>query len=269
MLRLLVVLSVFFAASAKAETQPHSGDKPLRSVIDNTFKSLGGKLRGLGGEDIPLDDESWSVLECLSDGTCKYYNRKTGEIRLVRNKDAPKPPAAEPAPAPADPAVQPASHEEPGKAELTEEEKEALAEPNVADLAAFKKRVALAQRAGKKYLVLQVGNLEGCPPCQQINRQLQESPLAKDESIAFVDFNYLKGGEDMKKLLHKMQLPSPFPFPYVYLLEIDQARDPFNDKGEWRNRYGKLDRDRAMNVNNVVSTIEWMRKNPPKPAEKK
>jgi hypothetical protein len=165
--------------------------------------------------------------------------------------------------------VETASTEEPATGPLTDEEKKQLAEPDVADLSEFKKRVTLARRAGKKYLVLQVGNLEGCPPCQQINRQLQASPLAKDESVAFVDFNYLKGAQDMKDLLHKMQLPSPFPFPYVYMLELPEAREPFNAKGEWNNRYAKLDRNGAMNVNSIINTIDWMRKNPPKAAATK
>ena len=265
MIRFALVLSLCLGLSAFAESDPHS-EKPASkkgSLLDGF--PLGGKSRTLGAQDIPLDDDSWIVLECLSDGTCKYRNRITGEIRLVQNKDFPKPDGQ----AESDAAGQTASAEEPANGPLTDEEKKTLAEPDVADLAEFKKRVALARRAGKKFILLQVGNLEGCPPCQQINRQIQGSALAKDESIAFVDFNYLKGAQDMKDMLHQIKLPNPFSFPYVYVMELDETRAPFNDKNEWQNRYAKLDRNMALNVNSIIATVDAMKKNPLKPAEKK
>jgi hypothetical protein len=218
-------------------------DEPPAHTHPPKFWTGGGRFFE---ESPPLEDGSWVVKECLSDGTCKYYNRKTGELRLVKRSEAPNPAKKD---ATEDTAVKQAGHAEKKNAALTDEEKKLLDEPSILDLADFKSRLPIAKRDGKRFLILQVGNLAGCPPCQQINRQLQASELAKDKTVGIYEFNYLNGGAKMKELLHQIGLPAQFGFPYVYIFEVDE-------KGEWISRYSKLDRDGAMKVENVKAAID-------------
>lgn len=201
---------------------PHPGDE--------TKPRLGAPVQETA--DISKDP-NWEAIECRSDGTCVYKHKISGEVRTVESSKKP--------------AV-------PEKPVMTKEEKEKVEERKIVSLAAFAEKLALANKAGKKYLILQVGNLEGCPPCQAIDAKLGASDIAKDQEIGIYDFNYQQNrSSDLANYLHeKLGLPRGFSFPAVYLLELDGKT--------WVTRYQRMTREEAQVNEGIETTLKALKK---------
>ena len=204
-LSFLFLASLFFTVSASAEVGGHD--------ILGGF-TLGGK-GSTPISDRPIDPKEmgmWESTECRSDGTCIYTHKVTGEQRIRNSK----------------------------KAALTEEEKRKLAETEVETREQMLEKAALGHQDGKNVVVLQFGNLEGCAPCQQVNKTLTESILPKDKSVMVLDVNGMTiKDEPLKAWLVANKLPTgTIPFPQIFILHV-------NDDGKGFSTVKLLNRSQA------------------------
>lgn len=160
---------------------------------------------------VPWDKKDYEVLECYSNGTCLYLNKVTGEKKIFKTEAIIQAGATEKKEAPKD-----------AKEILTKEELAFWERKETTSLADFKKMVAISNKLGKKYLVIQVGNLGGCPPCQALDRNIKAAELGKKQNADIVDFNYFNNrGNDFAQYLHNnLTLPQGFSFPYVYVFQL-------------------------------------------------
>ena len=186
-----------------------------------------------------LSSMIWEALECRSDGVCIYQNIDTRKKVYYKKDDKVIPASAK---------ENAAKDKEKATAKTAEEletDKKALSSVDVASKADFENKIRASARAGKEYIIIQVGNLAGCPPCQALDKALKASDLVKSGKTAVFDFNYLNNqkdtaeGNELLKLLHKNYgLPPNFGFPYTYVFHIP--------KGEtWPNQFHGLGNDKA------------------------
>jgi len=130
-----------------------------------------------------------------------------------------------------------------------------LANPTVESNDDLVKLFAAAGKNGKSVVILQVGNLEGCPPCQRLNKTLLESPLAKDSSVTITDFNYHKNtnlkstGHSLNTYLHdKLSLPTSFQYPVVFLFYMKSGET-------WPDKFQMIESGNAT-LDHITKTID-------------
>jgi hypothetical protein len=164
-----------------------------------------------------VNKNDYEIFECGSDGVCKGRHKVTGEIRLFKGDEA-----IVQAGATDNKATQTPKE---AKDILTKEELEFWQRKDTTTVADFKKMIAISNKLGKKYVVIQVGNLAGCPPCQALDASIKAAEVGKKQNADIVDFNYYNNrGNDLAQYMQNhLTLPQQFSFPYVYVFQLKEG----------------------------------------------
>jgi hypothetical protein len=125
---------------------------------------------------------------------------------------------------------------------------------DVRTYADFRSALEKSRDQGSKIMVVAIGNLDGCVPCQNVKAAIDQSSVSKRRDFVAVDFNhYQNNGSDLMayfqtKIASQYQLNSQFPYPQIYILAL-------HSEDNWWHYYRKLN-GQSLGGSGVVSTIE-------------